>query len=120
MLCMKKIRLKLRTLPISTNQLHGVFHGRKILSKKGRENKEAMAWEARTQYHGLPVVCPVSLKIGLCWPTKRNHDIDNGLKSLLDAMTGILWEDDSQIVELTIYKGYSKENPRVDLLITPL
>jgi len=49
--------------------------------------------------------------------TKRERDIDNFSKLLLDALTGIVYEDDSQIVSLTITKAYDKENPRVDVEI---
>ena len=108
------MKITLKTLPISTNQLYATFKGRRLLTRKGRECKEAMGWEAREQYRGEPVEGPLKVKIALWWPTKRNHDVDN-IKSLLDAVTGILWQDDGQIVELTIKKGYDKENPRVDL-----
>eukprot|EP01038_Epipyxis_sp_PR26KG_P017938 gene17938-25100_t len=35
---------------------------------------------------------------------KRKRDIDNVLKILLDAMHGIIYIDDSQIIELNIKK----------------
>jgi crossover junction endodeoxyribonuclease RusA len=111
------VTIKLLTLPISTNLLHGVFKGRKILSAKGRENKEAMAWEARQQYRGQPISAPISVTVELRWPTRRNHDLDN-IKSLLDAMTGILWDDDGQIEELHITKCYDKANPGVTLTLS--
>jgi crossover junction endodeoxyribonuclease RusA len=38
-------------------------------------------------------------------PDKRNRDLDNILKSLLDALTYAgIWEDDSQIDDLRIYR----------------
>jgi len=38
----------------------------------------------------------------LFMPDKRRRDIDNYNKILLDSLTGIVWEDDSQIDILTI------------------
>lgn len=38
-------------------------------------------------------------------PDRRKRDLDNILKSLLDAMQGSLYEDDSQIDELLIKRG---------------
>lgn len=39
-------------------------------------------------------------------PDKRKRDLDNILKSLLDAMTYAgIWEDDSQIDDLRIYRA---------------
>ena len=39
-------------------------------------------------------------------------DADNYVKSVTDACTGIIWKDDSQVVELLVRKFYSM-NPRV-------
>ncbi len=84
------------------------------MTDRARANKESIAWEARAQYHGEPLQGPLSLKVELWWPDRRKHDIDN-VKSLLDAMTGIVWEDDSQVEDLHLMKGIDKENPRVDV-----
>lgn len=61
---------------------------------------------------------PLKAKIALWHGTKRVTDIDNFNKLILDALTGIVYEDDSQIEELTITKHYDKENPRVEIEIT--
>lgn len=41
-------------------------------------------------------------------------DTDNYIKSTLDALNGILWRDDTQIVDLTAHKFYS-DNPRIEI-----
>jgi len=38
----------------------------------------------------------------------------------MDALTGIVWEDDSQIVEALVKKRYDKENPRIEIVINTL
>ena len=111
--------LTLKTLPLSTNQLYRVFRNRSILSARGRENKEAIAWEARAQYKGQPLKGPVRLKIALYWGDRRKHDIDN-IKTLLDSLNGIVWEDDGQVTDLHVTKEYDKENPRVEILLEEL
>ena len=40
------------------------------------------------------------------WPTKR-PDGDNVLKLVADALNGVAYEDDSQIVYMTIKKEYA-------------
>ena len=50
-------------------------------------------------------------------PVKR-PDIDNYVKGVLDAGTGLLWGDDSQIVSLTAVKAFG--NPQIKLKVTPL
>lgn len=52
---------------------------------------------------------------GLERPTKK-PDCDNIAKILLDAMTGIAYEDDKQIVKLSVEKYYD-EVPRVEVAI---
>ena len=112
--------LTLLTLPISTNSLYGQAGGRqRFLTERGRRNKEAMAWEARSQYRGRPLEGPVAAEITLYWPNRRNHDIDN-IKSLLDACTGILWKDDGQITDLHLMKSVDKEKPRVEMRVWEL
>lgn len=41
-------------------------------------------------------------------------DTDNYIKSTLDGLNGLLWEDDNQIVDLVAHKYYS-DNPRVEI-----
>jgi crossover junction endodeoxyribonuclease RusA len=109
--------IEIGTMPISTNAL---YKGRKFLTKKGKENKEGMVSEI--DYHWAnrePFTGSIRLDVRLYWPDKRRHDLDN-IKSLLDSCTGILYEDDSQINELHLYKGYDKKNPRVEIDIEEL
>ena len=46
-------------------------------------------------------------------------DTDNYIKSTLDGLNGLLWEDDNQIVDLIAHKYYS-DNPRVEIEVTKL
>lgn len=48
-------------------------------------------------------------------PTKK-PDCDNVAKVILDALNGVAYKDDSQVVELECNKYYS-EDPRVEILI---
>lgn len=43
-------------------------------------------------------------------------DADNLVKGTLDALTGILWKDDSQICMLSAHKVYS-DNPRIEMVV---
>lgn len=47
--------------------------------------------------------------------TKR-PDVDNLTKSVLDALNGVAWADDSQIVQLSVVKQYA-EKPSIWLHI---
>jgi Holliday junction resolvase RusA-like endonuclease len=52
-----------------------------------------------------------------CWfPDKRKRDAGNYRKLLTDAMTGIVYADDAQLVSETWRRaGYDKVNPRIEV-----
>lgn len=49
---------------------------------------------------------------------RRAGDLDNYFKALLDALSGQLYDDDSQIVELHAYRHEDKDRPRVQLVVS--
>lgn len=51
-------------------------------------------------------------------PTTK-PDVDNYIKSLLDALNGILWKDDAQIVKLEAQKKYA-EKGHIEMVINKL
>ena len=46
----------------------------------------------------------------------KKPDLDNMAKSVLDALNGLAYIDDSQIYSLTLFKTYS-EQPRTELML---
>ena len=48
------------------------------------------------------------MALGKIRPTTVRKDLDNICKSILDALNGIAYDDDRQIVELIAYKYYSE------------
>jgi len=111
--------LTFQTMPLGTNNLYINGTRGRFLSPKARENKQQIAWEARSQYRGKPLEGPLAVEIWLVWGDRRKRDVDN-IKALLDACTGVLWADDSQIADLHIIKHYDKENPHVEMRVWPL
>lgn len=62
---------------------------------------------------------PAALRIFLWFPDRRRRDLDNALKSILDALTkGGAYHDDSQVAELHVYRLYGGE-PAVTIFLTP-
>lgn len=74
-------------------------------------------YEAIAQFKQKILAGPVQVGMKIYFGTKRKCDIDNFNKLVFDALSGVVWRDDSQIEELHIKKLYDKENPRVELLI---
>ena len=58
----------------------------------------------RTQGHVRPIVKP---------------DLDNYIKSTLDALNGVIWTDDATIVELNTSKWYA-DDPRIEIEVKEL
>lgn len=83
----------------------GALAGRHLISEKGRAYRASVQAEcllSRVQKREgrLQVV------ITACPPDRRQRDLDNLLKGLLDALThGGAWQDDSQIDDLRIVRG---------------
>ncbi|WP_129591047.1 RusA family crossover junction endodeoxyribonuclease [Bradyrhizobium shewense] len=65
-----------------------------------------------------PVEGDIALDITLYFGTKRKADLDNFNKLSLDALTGIVYEDDSQIAELTLRRAHDKASPRIKIDIS--
>jgi Holliday junction resolvase RusA-like endonuclease len=105
------MRITFEGKPISVNQL---YTGRRFLTPKGKATKEAYGWAAKKQYKGKLITCDVDVQITFYFENKRS-DIDNCLKAALDSLTGIVWEDDSQIQSILVVKYIDKENPRTEI-----
>jgi crossover junction endodeoxyribonuclease RusA len=54
------------------------------------------------------------------WTRLALMDLDNALKITLDAMNGVAWRDDRQVVDLSIRRMYPDARPkRIELDIGP-
>ncbi len=87
------------------------------MTPKGKALKEAYGWEAKKQWKFAPIEADVNVKIEIFFGTKRKCDWDNFHKLSMDALTGIVWVDDSQIQGAMVKKNYDKDNPRIEIEI---
>lgn len=98
------IHLKFKNTPPSTQHIYRHAGHRVYMTKDGSNAKEAYQWEIKSQYKDKPILAPISVIIELHFKDKIKRDIDNFNKLLLDAGSGMIWKDDSQIHELVIRK----------------
>lgn len=80
-----------------------------FISEKGRKFRH-LAAESIIEQIGLSQISvdtKLLVEVILYQPDNRKRDLDNYMKPLLDAITvsQCLWEDDSQIDQLFIYRG---------------
>ncbi len=115
------MKIVLKGRPISTGSIYkSVCRGKfptVYMTPEGKSLKESYAWQAKSQVIGPPSKGELSVVIGLYFDIKRKCDIDNFHKLSLDSLTGIAWEDDSQITSMNVTKHYDKEYPRIEIEI---
>lgn len=109
-------------LPPTVNQYwrHTVRAGRVwvYLSGKGRAYKTAVV-RAIGRHH--PTDKRLSVSVTLHFANKRKNDLDNRLKSLLDALAYAgVYVDDSQIDELRVIRGENIKGGRCVVEIAEL
>lgn len=111
------IRIQFKDTPPSTQHIYRHSGTHSYMTQEGVNCKETYQWEIRAQYKGKPLLDPISVVIELCFKDKRKRDVDNFNKLILDAGSGLLWKDDSQIHELIIRKTIDKKKSGVSLCI---
>ena len=84
---------------------------------EGNALKETYRWEAKSRRKGKPLEGDIEVSITLYFGTKLRADLDNFNKLSLDVLTGIAYEDDSQIAALHLVRGHDKERPRIELTV---
>ena len=68
--------------------------------------------------HRVPFPAGVPVKVTMKWyRATKTGDLDNRTKIVADSLNGIVWADDSQIVEWHLYRYESPKKGRVDLTI---
>lgn len=106
--------------PPSVNHYYTVARGRKILSQEGRQYKEAVRLAWAKQFRSFRVAFPTgAIVVTMVWHRgKKIGDLDNRWKACLDALKGLAWADDAQIVEQHGYRREEAGHPHVTLTVS--
>lgn len=95
--------------PPSVNSMWRSFRGRNILSKESREYKDNVAQFAALQFSGKLRTEHLRAHIIHSFGDKRRRDATNYHKALLDALEGIIYVDDRQLVDVRLQILFGKE-----------
>lgn len=87
---------------------------------EARHLKASYIEQVQQQYHGDIITSPLSVAIVLYFCDLRKRDRDNRHKLSMDAMEGIVFENDVQIQKATVAKYIDRENPRIEIVISSL
>lgn len=90
---------------------------RVLMSKAGREYKEHCRLVA-TAHRTTRLDGEVRVA-GTVYMARLGTDLDNRVKPLLDALTGICYDDDKQVAEIHLVRDLDRGNPRVELTVEP-
>ena len=127
---LKKFNITIPITPVPKARPRFTRYGHTYTPKKTADYEKAVAeyWRQATngfQYDreqalivnlvfGMPIPKSTSksktelMANGTIRPTKK-PDVDNLAKAVMDALNGVAWVDDSQVVRVSIYKEYAKE-----------
>lgn len=109
--------------PPSANRWWRKFRNRMVLSDEARTYRDETVVAACVEQLGcawrravIPAPRPVALAID--WHRRiKSGDLDKRLGVVLDALQGIAYENDSQIVKLIARRFDDKSNPRVEVTV---
>lgn len=124
------IQLEIAGLPTPW-AAHGGF-GKRSYNPRGKE-KEYVQWQAKAQYNrNFPITGPIRIDVSYHMPMPsgtskvrrlqmlngrihhiKKPDVDNLNKFLCDALKKIVFEDDSQVVEICARKLYGENGKTI-------
>ena len=118
------------TLPVppSVNHQYATVNGRRLLSSAGRAYKAQvgqLVWLKLAQSaHRAALLVRLqsewlALSIRFYFTSALRRDVDGGLKIAQDALCEGLGINDNRIVETHLYKHIDKDNPRIEVRLTP-
>jgi crossover junction endodeoxyribonuclease RusA len=118
------------TLPVppSVNHQYATVNGRRLISSAGRAYKAQvgqLVWLKLAQStHRAALLTRLqsewlALSIRFYFTSALRRDVDGGLKIAQDALCEGLGINDNRIVETHLYKHIDKDNPRIEVHLTP-
>jgi Holliday junction resolvase RusA-like endonuclease len=102
-------------LPVGWNNAYWHKNNQRFLKTETKEWKSLIAlafegaWDKSLNY-GMEIF----IQIG----DKRKRDIDGGIKFIMDALTGVVYNDDSQMLEVHLFKSWGKQHETTISLYT--
>lgn len=117
---MTTIRLAL-SIPPSANRYWRVGHNGQVhVSEEAKEYKAYVRWHIMENIHVVePLTEPLKLEM-IVYRARKAGDLDNYIKVLTDALAGMLFVDDKQIVEIHAWRRDDPQQPRVEVTLTTL
>lgn len=116
--------------PIGQGRPRFSRHGKYVQTydpPKSRQYKALVTQKLQQVYAGKPISCPIKITVKAyfgvpeSYSKRRTHeclsgvekpdkkpDADNIVKGVMDALNGIAYEDDKQVISMHVYKTYAE------------
>lgn len=116
-------------LPPSVNHLYATVNGRRVLSRAGREFKAVVAEAIALWCEQQPGSPPflellrrryLALTLVFYFVSPLRRDLDGGLKIAQDALCEAIGVNDNLVVDIHLIKRVDRQNPRLEILLTPM
>ena len=89
----------------------------RVYSPSSKEEKRVAQHLSAQMGVRKPLTGRLSVTMTFYRKDRRRVDLDNLEKLAADSANGVLWEDDSQIVEMISRKDYDPKQPRTEIEI---
>lgn len=109
--------------PVSKGRPRVNKNGHAFTPERTRAAERAVVAQVMAVMDGAaPVDIPVGLAIEFFCATRRKADLDNLVKLVTDACNQIVYDDDSQIEEITarVHRGVGKANAKTQVMFYDL
>ncbi len=104
------------SLPPTLNHTYRMGNGKFYKDVKAVNWEQLEGWKVKQK---KPLLGAIEIDIWMY--LKRDRDIDSSLKIVLDLLAkGRVYENDSQITDLTVFKIVDKDNPRLEVKVSEL
>ena len=105
------------SLPPSANRYWRIYNGRVVVSEAANEYKHLVKMLARCSSPPVTILTgPVRVQVAV-YRARKSGDLDNFLKILLDALQGVFYVNDSQVVEINASLHDDRHEPRVEVAV---
>ena len=116
------MRFSLDIVPLSYYQYLSQNRHRKYITKQGRVYKEAIEQIAKDvmkeQDEGI-MTDKLYVSMKFVFSNKRQNDLDNYAKPILDCLSNIIFIDDRQVYKLVCEKKDGQKKSYIDIDILP-
>ena len=100
-------------VPPSANRYWTIANNRLVVTNEAKKYKQIVFYQLKNYE---PLRGDVAVNFTVFRPARRG-DLDNYTKVMFDALNGLVWLDDLQVVEIHSFRADDTENPRVEFLV---